>query len=534
MSDIKKREDLEFDSSITTSDKGSAILGRISGPCADIVSATRNGRRYSEALWQKVFKDPIVLEYFEAGGIFGELNHPADRDETDLEKVAICMPKPPVKNNDGKLIGQWDILNTPNGRIAKCLFDYGYKLGISSRGSGDTFTDYDGQESVDPDSYTLQGFDLVYLPAVRAARLAPVNESLDMSKKSLKRSLCEALESANEDERRIMEETLDSLNIDYAPDSEEVTEEVDSSKTIPEKDDNIDVIEETVEAADDNGVEIVKELQEALQANQDLESQIKDLQEKLSVCYTKEDRYVETLRRTKKELAESLTRVSELEQKCNDTDAKCISLTESLTKANDLVKSHRATITELNKQIKVASESSNTLTENLNTHKTTVKSLKEQLEKAVNDSKKEKELFEKEKSKLQEGLLEAKNDAKIIKTQANAKLTSAQQLVEKYKNVAKLAVDKYINSQAVALGIKPEEIKNRLKENYSFNDIDKVCEEVQRYKINLRALPFDVSAKKPLRMRINESRPIVDPVTDNDNRVDDDIDDTLTSFLNNN
>ena len=39
-----------------------AILGTLEGPCADIVNPTRNGRKYSEELWEKVFSDPIVEE----------------------------------------------------------------------------------------------------------------------------------------------------------------------------------------------------------------------------------------------------------------------------------------------------------------------------------------------------------------------------------------------------------------------------------------------------------------------------------------
>ena len=36
------------------------ILGRLTGVIADYVNPTRNGRRYSEKLWENVFSDPIV------------------------------------------------------------------------------------------------------------------------------------------------------------------------------------------------------------------------------------------------------------------------------------------------------------------------------------------------------------------------------------------------------------------------------------------------------------------------------------------
>jgi hypothetical protein len=89
--------------------------------------------------------------------LFGELGHPADREETDMEKIALCLSEQPKRGGDGKIYGVFDILDTPNGRILKTLCDYGCNIGVSSRGSGDVITDYDGNESVDEDTYDCQG-----------------------------------------------------------------------------------------------------------------------------------------------------------------------------------------------------------------------------------------------------------------------------------------------------------------------------------------------------------------------------------------
>lgn len=157
------------------------ILGRLVGICADFMSPTRNGRKYPEKLWENVFNDPIMKERIENGVCYGELGHPADREETDMEKIAVCMAEQPRKGKDGKLRAVFDILNTPNGRILKSLCDYGSTLGISSRGSGDLETDFDGQESVNPDTYNCEGFDVVLIPAVKEARLQYVTESLHLN-----------------------------------------------------------------------------------------------------------------------------------------------------------------------------------------------------------------------------------------------------------------------------------------------------------------------------------------------------------------
>ena len=190
------------------------ILGRLYGKVADFTNGTRNGRLYSEQLWEKLFNSDLIKERFANGGIFGELCHPADREEVDMEKVACVMPEPPVKDKDGQLVAYIDLLDTPCGRIAYQLAKYGYKLGISSRGSGDLIEGPDGEEEVDPDTYSLTAFDLVEVPAVKSARLSFV-ESLDKTRygKTLRQSLTESLEKASEEDRKLMKESLDTLGI---------------------------------------------------------------------------------------------------------------------------------------------------------------------------------------------------------------------------------------------------------------------------------------------------------------------------------
>ena len=190
--------------------KARGILGRLVGVMADTVNPTRNGRAYSSQLWENVFNNPIMQERIENKCCFGELGHPIDREETDMEKIAICMDAVPKKDSDGKLQAVFNILDTPNGRILKTLCDYGCNIGISSRGSGDLIQDFDGNESVDPDTYNCEGWDAVLIPAVKEARLKYVNESLEKTryKKSLRTRLQEAIEKADEDHKKSMTESL--------------------------------------------------------------------------------------------------------------------------------------------------------------------------------------------------------------------------------------------------------------------------------------------------------------------------------------
>ena len=215
--------------------KTRGILGRLVGIIGDTKNATRNGRRYNKELWQKVFDDPIVNEKINNRLMLGEMGHPENREEIDLEKVAICLAEKPKVGKDGALWGVFDIIDTPNGRLLKALCDYGCNIGISSRGTGDIIYDEDGNETVDPDTYVLETYDAVIVPGVEKARLQYVNESLDTKKrnKTLRQKLTEELDKASDGDKKIMEETLKNLDI-----------KLDEGKLVKPSEEDIDAIKQ--------------------------------------------------------------------------------------------------------------------------------------------------------------------------------------------------------------------------------------------------------------------------------------------------
>lgn len=500
---IIRNEELSLDDSVKVNNKGEAILGRLEGPCADFITPTRNGRMYDETLWEKVFNSEIIKEYFECGGIPGELDHPADRQETCSEKIAIMMPEPPRKNSDGQLVATFDILNTPCGKIAYTLAKYGYKLGISSRGSGDTYTAMDGNEHVDEDTYDFQAFDLVLLPAVKAARLKMV-ESLDTTKKAFRKAICEALDTASVEDRKIMEDKLKELEIDYSP----------------EKADN--KASSTESEADNVGSDLVKDLQEALKEKQKLEGQLTELQEKLSVSYAMEARLKDSIERYKSSissLTESSKRVKILEQKISTLTADIEGKDKTISSQKDAI--HR--LTESRKSISGKSKS---LNESLHNKDSQIKDLRMEVKSLTESLSDVKSQAKAKENQLVENLEELKKDSAIKHSEYSKKLTNANNLVEKYKRIAKSAIDKYIESQAVRLGVKPTEIRNKLSENFSFNDIDRVCEGLQEYKVNISKLPFDVSQPRKVKMSVTESVEPIKPV----NRFDDELDEQLKAL----
>lgn len=500
---LKREEELELNDTVKTNSKGEAILGQLSGPCADFISPTRNGRGYSEALWEKVFDSDIINEYFEAGGILGELNHPADRSETDLEKVAVCMPLKPKKDKDGHLVAVFDILDTPNGRIVYTLAKYGYKLGVSSRGDGDTFVDDQGEEQVDPETYDLKAFDIVLLPAVKAARL----KMLESVQKSFSQALTESLKKSTPEERRIMEATLKDLKIDYK--SEKTNNKVVNSKS---------------NAANDVGAEAIKDLQESLKRESALRQEIKALQEQLSVCYTKDskkDSEILNLKSTVINLTASAKEAKELKEQVS-------TLSEQLSEKDKLLSIKDKRISHLIESQKSNNTNTKSLNESLEAKDIKISKLAAQntkLQEAVNTVKRD---SEKQINSLTESIEDLKKNSAIKKNEFESKLKKANNLTEQYKRIAKAAVNKYIESKALMLGVNASEIKNRLSENYSFSDIDRVCESLQEYQIHVSKLPFDV-AKKSVKVKITESKN--EPLKIN-SMADDEIDAQLIKLAN--
>ena len=480
------------------------ILGRLVGPIADSVNPTRNGRRYSAELWEKVFKNPIMQEKIENRVCFGELGHPVDRTETDMEKICWCLAEVPKKGDDGQLYGVFDILPTPNGRILKALCDYGSNIGTSSRGSGDTFMDYDGQESVDPDTYECECWDAVLLPAVKTARLTPVTESLH---KTLKERLETLVNNANEADKKVMTETLETLNLDYNTDS------VDD-----------DIANEEEETAADNNGAVVESLQVAVKQKQELENKVLDLQEKLSVSYAKETRLEEQIVKYSKaisNLSNTAKKVTALQEKIN-------SLTEELNKEKEHSQQLNGKISRFENISKKEKGLKESLKQTVSNKDVEISKLNESIE-SLTESK---NLMQNDNIRLMEQISTLKKDAELKKTEYSKKLEQSNKLVEKYKKIANKAVERYIESQADRIGVSAKEIQNKLPESYTFQDIDSICEDLQSYKLTLNKLPFSTakSLNENLRMNVTSSKneSILPGETFN---ADDEIDEMLKSLL---
>lgn len=245
------------------------ILARLYGPIATTKEKTRNGRGYNKDLWEKALADEIFQEKIANKSLFLELGHPLDREETDMEKVCACIPEMP-KIVDGDLYAYVDILDTKNGRLLKTLCDYGFVPGISSRGSGDIMSN----DEVDPETFFLETWDIVQLPAVKKARLA-MCESL--GNKTLSKALRESLEKASEEEKKELLEALDQLDIKL---TEEVTIDTSDVPVVPAMDGEeetdllVEANEEIEEPVEEEQVEAEEEIPEEKEDEVETEEEV--------------------------------------------------------------------------------------------------------------------------------------------------------------------------------------------------------------------------------------------------------------------
>ena len=460
------------------------ILGRLVGIIADTTGATRNGRKYGLDLWKKVFDDPIMQEKIKNRTVFSELGHPEDRAEIDMSKVCACLAEQPKVGKDGKLYGVFDILDTANGRILKTLCDYGTTVGVSSRGTGDLYTDSEGNEAVDPDTYECECFDIVLLPAVESARLQYVTESYHG--KTLKQALNEEYNKANEEEKKVMKETLDKLELDEGIEAasidtgdqiikvevedKEAPAEVEASSELSVEDDSIDEFEfsgeetddENEEAEDFGTEEIVESLQKALRKNHALEKRIEKLQTQLSVSNAKGVKLGEEVEKYKQSTQRLSARVREVKD-----------LKEQVSQLESRVQNQKKRISALSEKLENSSKDSSNLNETVQSKNEEIRALNRKIEQLT--------------SKLDES---AKNAQMYYD-----RLGKAKELVERYKKSAQTASERYISAQAKAYGLSAEQVSNQLSESFTLGDVDRVCESLASQNLRISKLPFDVSKK---------------------------------------
>jgi len=266
------------------------------------------------------------------------------------------------------------------------------------------------------------------------------------------------------------------VNIDYTQETEdniedeveETEDEVEEPVEVETADEEVsDESEDETDEAEDNGVEeVIESLKEMVRQKDLLENEIKSLKETKTVSDTEVKALTEELNKYKAAFA----RTSEIAATAKGYKAKISQLNEQLDQKN----------CEINNLKK---ENSNKLNEGIEKGAKQIAQLKEQL-KAKDDA-----LYEAE-----EKLHEQVNSYR--KT-----LNERTEVAKKYKAISEATVTKYISFRAQMLGVKPAEIKNKLNERYTLDDVDKICDEILTEGYTGNKLPF---GNTPVRAKFNE------------------------------
>lgn len=168
----------------------SAIIGTYEGECADANITNLNGLDITREVWENVFSSDIYKKALEHGWYIGYLGHPQDDpDCQDFRKACIVMTEGHIDEN-GKVYGKFNLVDTPVGRIVKAFQDAGVIFGISVRGAGDII-----QNSVDPETFIFRGFDLVTFPAFPESipKFTAVAASTDQEQQKKYQAVCAAV-----------------------------------------------------------------------------------------------------------------------------------------------------------------------------------------------------------------------------------------------------------------------------------------------------------------------------------------------------
>lgn len=240
------------------------------------------------------------------------------------------------------------------------------------------------------------------------------------------------------------------------------------------------------DGAEDEDVALLEQLQRTLKENKVLKDQVRELQTQKAVGNSKVSKLQEEVERFKTVAAQAGKKALTLEhfesdnRKLGDTIK---TLNENLSKANDTINKGKAETGRIQ-------EGYDKLT--------------------------------KENQNLKSELLRTKDSSSKLEE----KYQRSQKLVERYKNLAYDIANRYIDSKALALGVSSNEIKNRLNESYTLDDVDKVCDQLQKQVVNISKLPFQLDKPGSMRARLRENRNS-DPLKDMDSEYDDTVDDYL-------
>lgn len=189
------------------------ILGTFTGECVDSQIVNENDMLIGPSVWEYLFASDEFKRALKLGHYIGFLGHPEDPGCQDFKNACIVMTEGHIED-DGRVYGSFNLVDTPVGRIVKAFIDAGVQFGISVRGAGDLVGN-----SVEAETFIFRGFDLVTFPAYPNSIpvFQEIAASKDLKKQQTYQVLCSTINS-NIDQLHSIS-TIDQIQNQVKPNS---------------------------------------------------------------------------------------------------------------------------------------------------------------------------------------------------------------------------------------------------------------------------------------------------------------------------
>lgn len=438
--------------------KTSAIIGTFEGVCADAAITNANGLDITRPVWEAVFDSDEYKLGIKNGYFIGYLGHPDTPDYAHFQDGCIVMTEGHIDNDD-KIRGKFNLIDTPVGRIVKTFIDAGVTFGISVRGAGDIYNN-----SVEPGSFVFRGFDLVAFPAWEEAvpKFSEIAASTDTKKRESYKKVCAAVEVNLKDIT-----SAESLKIirDQFPKQSQTYKDVDAAISSVENKPAVNA-NEVKEALNKQKIEAMVDLYIAAQHRvQLLEAENKSLKHHIHTQAIKASKKTQVRDRIMSEQMEDLQshstqnrhavgetqkKLVECQKKLNETRQKLTAARNTIASQNEELKTIKAANEELTKKSTILStkldmtsksnlqyrREANKAKSNSDSRSEEISSLKSNLRKTV---------AERDDSRTKVSDLEARN--KKLEQQ----IAASEKLVADYQ-------DAYATMYANAVGVSAENI----------------------------------------------------------------------------
>ena len=328
MKDTKKK----IVSDIESAKPKNSVIGIFEGECADSNITNENGLDITRPVWENIFSSESYQQAIELGWYIGFLGHPDDPGCMDFRNACIVMTEGHIDDN-GKVYGKFNLIDTPVGRTVKTFIDAGVTFGISVRGAGDIVNN-----SVDPDTFVFRGFDLVSFPAFPESipTFTAIAASSDVESQKKYKAICAAVKENLPSIDSC--EAIDILKCQYAEQSDEYKALEDRKREIRgsnstdddvSKCDDVDITKDKVES-------MTKLYLEQVEANNHLKKENEILSSKLASNEIETRRKISSISRITADQIKSATDARDAAEK------RCKQLVAASTRMKETISQERS------------------------------------------------------------------------------------------------------------------------------------------------------------------------------------------------